>query len=150
MPRSKNRLASFSPRPWPQVVVPPGRNEALFPGGPVAFARWRAALKMFLLSEIDMCWCGEAFRAMPHMHEGIYSRRDVQGWPDEWKVLIQSIYNCILLCRDCNLGLNGKNPPARERVLHHMVDQYGLSVVQWCSSLPFKENPIDGLLQAFD
>ena len=148
MPRSKNRLASFNPRPWPEVVIPTDRDEVFFPGGPVPFARWRASLKLYLLSECGQCWCGEAFRSMPHMHEGIYSRRDVQGWPVEWQILIQTIYNCILLCRDCNLGLNGKNPPTRERVFEHMVQQHGDFVIRWARSLPFKDNPMSGLISA--
>lgn len=84
---------------------------------------------------------------MPHMHEGIYSRRDVMAWPEDWRVLIQTPYNCILLCRDCNLGLSGKAPPKRALVLEHMIRRHGISVVLWARSLPFKENPLAGLLQ---
>jgi len=83
------------------------------------------------------------------MHEGILSRRDVQGWPMEWRVLIMTPFNCILISREANLGLDGKSPPPRARVLAEHVHMYGPGVVRWLRSLPFKSHPLRGLLEGY-
>ena len=146
MPRSTNRLACFSPRPWPEVVAPTGTAGLFFPRGPVPPAHWRATLKAYLLTECDVCWCGEAFRAMPHMHEALITRGDVQGWSPEHRVIIQTPYNCVLLCAACHHGFDGKSTPSRERVLRHMRALYGSAVDRWLASLPFRVHPLRGLI----
>ena len=80
------------------------------------------------------------------MHEGIFSKANVQGWPKEWRGQINIEANCILLCDNCNLGLAGKSPPARLEVLEQQVAYYGLGVLRWARSLPFTVNPLRGAL----
>ena len=112
----------------------------------------RRVLKLSLITRDKVCrGCSAPLTREAHMHEGIISRQDVRGWPKAWRVLIFSPYNAILLCRDCNLGLSGKNPPARAQVLAEQVHIYGLGVVRWLRSLPFKEgsNPVKGLLAQY-
>jgi len=112
----------------------------------------REALKTgYLVYRDTVCRsCGELWNgSTPHMHEALLSRRDVQGWPLPWRVLINTPYNCVLLCRDCNLGLAGKCPPPRERVLTEHVHRYGMGVVRWLRSLPFKSHPLRGLLEQY-
>jgi len=123
-----------------------------FPEVGADMAEHRCMLKMDYLVHRDRCCraCGEPFLGrVAHMHEGILSRRDVQGWPKEWRVLIMTPFNCILINREANLGLDGKSPPPRARVLAEHVHMYGPGVVHWLRSLPFKSHPLRGLLKGY-
>lgn len=113
------------------------------------FSAWRRVLKMdYLIWRDRRCRsCGDWLRGEGHMHEGIYSRRDVMGWRRDLRVLIQTPYNNVMLCRDCNLGLAGKSPPDRWQVLEEHVARYGLGVLRWMRSLPFKSNPMQVALE---
>ena len=109
-------------------------------GDPIGLVR--AALKLELLDRDLVCrGCGEPFTSIPHMHEGMISRGDVQGWPKDRRVLIFTEYNCILLCRDCNLSLNGKWPPSRERIISEQHALYGPPLIDWLRGLPWKVQP---------
>ena len=135
----------------PDVWVPDALAP-FFPEVGADMATHRRMLKMDCLVRRDRCCraCGEPFLGrIAHMHEGILSKRDVQGWPVEWRVLINTPYCCVLLCRDCNLGLAGKHPPPRARVLAEHVHMYGPGVVRWLRSLPFKSHPLRGLLEGY-
>jgi len=135
----------------PDVWVPDALAP-FFPEVGADMAAHRRTLKMDYLVYRDRCCrgCREPFLGrVAHMHEGILSKRDVQGWPREWRVLINVPYCCILLCRDCNLGLADKHPPPRARVLTEHVHMYGPGVVRWLRSLPFKSHPLRGLLEQY-
>ena len=114
----------------------------------------RKELKEQLLWKRDRvcrgCGCIWGKATAIHMHEGIISKRDVQGWqPPSWRGQINIEANTILLCHDCNLGLHGKNPPPREQVLREQVGIYGPDVIKWLASLPFKSHPLRGLLEQY-
>lgn len=119
----------------------------------VQTARARGALKVALLERDRVCLgCNESLiGVIPHMHEGIISRAEVQGWPLAQRVLIYTEYNCVLLCPDCNLGLSGRHPPTRERVIEVQHHRYGLALALWLTSLPFKVLPpaVEAYLEQF-
>lgn len=103
----------------------------------------RAALKIALLDRDHVCLgCGcDLTGITPHMHEGIVSRADAMGWGQDARKRIYTEYNCILICPSCNLGMDGKSAPARERVIELMHERYGGDMVEWMRSLPFKIAP---------
>ena len=121
----------------------------LFPEVGDHFGRHRARVKMWLLANTpwECPGCGDRM-GIAHMHEGIISRKQVTGWPEERRVLIHVPYNCVLLCPDCNLGLSGKSPPSREEVLEIKVERFGeQEVARWLRSLPYKVHPLRGWLE---
>ena len=132
-----------------EILIPPGM---IRPPLSVDQSGHRAALKLKLLSR-DVrcrgCGCPWPEASAVHMHEGIVSKRDVMGWKPELRGQINVEANCILLCHDCNLGLSGKHPPPRARVLAEHVHMYGPGVVRWLRSLPFKAHPLRGLLESY-
>jgi len=137
-------------REEPRIVVPDNNLEAFFPSVGTHMGAHRATLKLYLhaLNKICLLGCGTKWgNVVPHMHEGVVSRRDVMGWPEPWRVLIHTPYNCTLLCPDCNLGLNGKSPPSREKVFAWMLRLHGEDFLRWLESLPFKSHPAKGLIE---
>ena len=135
----------------PDVWVPDALAP-FFPEVGADMAAHRERLKMDCLLQRDRCCrgCHEPFLGrIAHMHEGILSRQNVRGWPREWRVLIMTPFNCILICGEANLGLGGKSPPPRARVLAEHVHMYGPGVVRWLRSLPFKSHPLRGLLKQY-
>lgn len=138
-------------RPDPVIWTPdaPGL-QGLFPDPGTPFSAHREKVKRYLLAIETHCMgCGKRLPPIPHMHEGIISRRDVMGWPKRWRVLCITVYSCTLLHPDCNWGLSGKSPPSREKVLRLKVHEYGVGVVVWLRSLPFKAHPLAGLLEGY-
>jgi hypothetical protein len=111
----------------------------------VNLVEFRQKLKRKLVTRDIACrGCRElwGFRVQPQMHEGIFSRNDVAGWPKPWRKLIHCELNCILLCADCNLGLSGKSPPVRTKVWIEQRGIYGEPLMrEWLESLPFKIPP---------
>jgi len=78
--------------------------------------------------------CGEPFSTFD-MHEGIVSRRDVQGWKYPKNLLIMNEINCIPLHHTCNID----RPPSRQQVWDSQVEFYGKELVElWCYDLPWK------------
>ena len=132
------------------IFIPEGMTR---PPVTIDQGRHRKQLKADLLSRDRACrgcGCKWSEATAIHMHEGIISKRDVQGWkPPAIRGQINIEANTILLCHDCNLGLHGKNPPPREQVLREQVHIYGLGVIRWLASLPFKSHPIRGLLEQY-
>lgn len=81
--------------------------------------------------------CGKPLHGKVELHEGIVTRRDVQGWRYPEKAYIFSEYNCIWLRQECHI-----NPPSRERVWEIQCARYGEKAVRgWYESLPFKSTP---------
>jgi len=133
------------------ILVP----DYLFPQAGDSVREHRFKLKRWLLQRQFMCaGCWQplgASTAGVHMHECMISRGNVQGWqPKGRRVLIFTAYNCLLLCRDCNLSLGGKNPPGRLVAFKRQCKLYGEeAVVQWLKSLPFKAHPLKGILEQY-
>ena len=115
------------------------------------FFQWRQNLKYYLAGRDRHCRsCGRPFNDIPkpggripiHMHEGIFSRNLVTGWPKRWRILIHAETNCVLLCSDCNMSEHGKHPPAPADVWREHCEMYGTdTMLEWYDSLPFKQTP---------
>lgn len=121
-----------------------------FPSRGANLGEWRQYLRdEYLVNRDKVCRsCGMPMQVY-HQHEGIYSRKDAQGLAQSQRILIHTPYNNVLLCADCNLGLSCKSPPSRERILCEHLEMYGVSVLDWCENLPFKVNPIQGLIDYY-
>lgn len=105
---------------------------------------WRnTVLRPFVFDrEGFVCWVDGCYYTATDLHEAIISRQDVRGWDRKRKVLIHTPYNCIAICKE-----HHKNIPRKEDVFERMVNEYGISVVEWFDSLPFKgRNPVQGLI----
>jgi len=127
-----------------RVDPTPFKKEGLMmPDMKVDFHEWRMGLKRHLMRRDKVCRsCGGPFGNGIHMHEGIFSRVQVVGWPRKWRVLIHCELNCVLLHPNCNLGRHGMSPPPREQVWNEHCEMYGSDVMMsWVSSLPFKYFP---------
>jgi len=143
----------------PDVWIPDELASAIFiPSGmtrpPLATnqSQHRRELKEKLVCRDTRCRaCGRRWSEVVaiHMHEAILSKADVMGWKKKLRGQINIEANCILLCEDCHLGLGGKSPPTRLEVLEQHVQMYGLGVVRWLRSLPFKAHPLKGLLEQY-
>ena len=106
-------------------------------------AQIRAHVKAQLFERDIFCrGCGDLIQiANCHMHEGMISRGDVQGWPRERRHLIFSVYNCTLLCSACNTGMEGKSAPDRRLIFDEQFAIYGAPMIDWLIALPFKHRP---------
>lgn len=115
--------------------IPPPDLAHLFPVEGANLGAHRLKVKLYLL--------GLGLGATDsHLHEGMISRGEVQGWPKPRRVLIMTPINCVLISADENLGLSGKYPPAREEVYTEKCAFYGKELVdRWLWSLPFKVPP---------
>ena len=80
--------------------------------------------------------CEEKLYGIVDIHEGIVTKGDAQSWPDSWKFLINNIYNCSRIHRDCHR--------------HGMKEFYWIIKCQmfgkekmhtWYDNLPFKQFP---------
>jgi len=60
------------------------------------------------------------------MHEGIISRAEMMGLPDEKKEKLFNQYNCVLICHNCNVNF----PPKRKEVWDYLVSVYGKEKVE--------------------
>jgi len=108
---------------------------------------WRnTVLRPFVFQrEAGVCWVEECFFTATDLHEAIISRQDVRGWDTRRKVLIHTPFNCIAICKEHHKWIPGK-----EEVLKWMVNEYGLSVLEWFDSLPFKgRSPVQGLIDEY-
>jgi len=112
-------------------------------------SRHRMELKEQLLERDTHCrGCGKPLvQPLIHMHEGLISRGDVQGWPRKMRGQINVELNCVLLCPECNLGNATHHSPSRERVFSEHLELYGEDVLRWLKSLPFKAHPLKGLIE---
>lgn len=78
--------------------------------------------------------CGYPFSVFD-MHEGIVSRKDVQGWSKRNRHLIMTELNCIPLHHTCHLD----SPPSRQDVWEYQKEFYGNAMLQlWYNELPWK------------
>jgi len=70
-----------------------------------------------------------------HLHHGILSRRNVQGWKKPLRMLIEVEWNLIPLHDMCHL----QHPPSREDCWIYQQDFYGRELLEeWLYSLPWK------------
>jgi len=126
------------PKPYtmPGLLIMPERLTA----SSSRLFHWRQLLKAYLLSDRDFeCrGCGGDLQDGAHMHEGIFSRGKVEGWPKRWRILIHCELNCVLLCAQCNMGV----PPQPLTIWKEHCDRYGATtMLEWFDSLPFKQTP---------
>lgn len=93
-------------------------------------ASLRKQLKYKLLSR-DVycrgCGCGLVVDVNIHMHEGIISRREFMGIKKSLHMHFYNEFNCILLCRECNLF----SPPPKEQIWEEQYKIYGQKLVEW-------------------
>ncbi len=101
---------------------------------------WRRKVKerldyIFAMLRPRLCLvCSEPFDVFD-MHEGIASRRDVQGWKKPKRSLIMTELNCIPLHHTCHLD----RPPTREKVWEYQKEFYGETTLNlWYFGLPWK------------
>jgi len=94
---------------------------------------WRKELKESLLWRDTYCYCGKPLVRGVNidMHEGLVSRGQMMGWPEELKLLTFNELNCILICHTCNI----MNPPSRKRVWDDQQKRYGDELEKWYRSL---------------
>ena len=151
--RAKMARKKARQRPDP---VPFVRDDLMMPAKLTAkglFA-WRQDLKRYLAGRDRHCRsCGcslfagrpmtsklLAFAPAVHMHEAIFPRNLVTGWPKAWRILIHCELNCTLLCSDCNMSEHGKHPPDPADVWREHCELYGVdTMLEWHDSLLFKQ-----------
>ena len=138
----------------PDVWVPDALAQ-FFPKIGADMAEHRRTLKMDCLVHRDRCCrgCHEPFLGrVAHMHEALITRKDVQGWKLRLRIIIHNPFNCILVCPSCHFCLDGKTLPSREQFLLEQIHLYGLDVLKWLASLPFKPgaHPLKGYIEKFD
>ena len=115
-----------------------------FPKPGQSLPKWRTnvLIPRVIERENGVCWVEDCWHNISDVHEGIITRGDVQGWANKYRILIHNPVNCIGLCKDCH-----RFYPERRDVLLWMVNEYGLWVLDWYEKLPFKHNPISGLIE---
>ena len=105
---------------------------------------WRnLVLRPFIFErEGGVCWVDGCYYTATDIHEAILSRQDVRGWKLKYRVLIHTPFNCIAVCKEHHKWI-----PRKEEVFEWMVNEYGIQVIEWFNSLPFRgRNPVQGLI----
>jgi hypothetical protein len=125
----------------------------LWPKPAMNIGPFRARLKIYLRGRDKECaGCGEPY-GIPHMHELFIPKSMVSGWVGykrPYRVLINTVFNCGLLCSSCNLGQDGKSPPSQGDALRQQHLVYGDNLIKWMATLPFKVHPWKGWLEQFE
>ena len=81
--------------------------------------------------------CGRNFGTF-HLHHGLVSRRDSQGWKPPLRLLLDTEINLIPLHESCHLS----SPPSRGMCWEYQCDFYGQEILElWYNSLPWKVGP---------
>lgn len=102
---------------------------------------WRKRLRRDLY-RVRSGWCDVCGHWLHkrgfEVHEGIVTRRDVQGWRYPERAWIFTEFNCVLLCPTCHRP----TPPSRQAVWDLQCKRYGEEAMKkWYYSLPFKVFP---------
>lgn len=82
--------------------------------------------------------CGEPLLhgSMIDIHEAIVTKGDVQGWPNNWKIIIINKYNCVAVHRQCH------QHGMREQAWKAKCELFGKEEMEkWYYSLPWKIGP---------
>ena len=88
------------------------------------------------------------FRLATDMHEALVKRSDVQGWPDEKKILIFCEENCVILCHRCHMEY-GQTSHMTEWFVDYRERQ-GYDLKAWLRTLPFVVTPKLGYVGGHD
>ena len=126
------------------MYKPPTDLAYLFPTLRNKKVQWRDELNPYIYDIYGCCFNCE--RPASSIHEAIIRRSAAQGWKLKKRVLIFTVYNCIPLCDKCH-GTAAE--PSKEKVLRIMIETYGTDVLDWLESLPFKSNPVQGLINFY-
>lgn len=102
-----------------------------------AIKQWRDVLRVYLVKKrkfkCDYCGKELAVNTGFDLHEGILTRRDVQG--AKWKGLIFTEVNCFVVHPQCHLEIQNN----REWAWETSCKRYGEKTVRdWYYGLPYK------------
>ncbi len=81
--------------------------------------------------------CGEDLIGMLNVHECIVTKGDVQSWPEPWKILINNLFNCVVV-HQSNCHAHGN----RQKWWEYKCAIFGEEEMsKWYYSLPLKNPP---------
>lgn len=96
--------------------------------------QWRNRILVPYIHAREQYKCKTCYRNSEHVHEGIITRGDVQGWkPKRRRVLIFHPANTVALC---HIHHNTALEPSRLQVFDWSIDYYGKDFVYgWLESI---------------
>ena len=81
-------------------------------------------------------WCGLLLEGTVDVHEAIVTKGQTTSWPESWKFLINNLYNCFVVHRQCH------RHGFRQQWWDYKCEIFGREEMEkWYYSLPFK-NPL--------